>query len=165
VVPAAPPVVAAAPAPARSAEPAPVTRVLSPAAPPVAAVAPVSPREPSPAELIASAPPAAAPAVVEAPAASAPAVVAAAPEPVVDDQRITATVKTALASDVALAAAPIQVSTERGIVKLEGQAPDATARDRATTLAAAPSGVRGVDNRLVLPVAVGAAPAQVMAAL
>jgi osmotically-inducible protein OsmY len=43
------------------------------------------------------------------------------------------------------------VTTTQGIVRLEGPAPNATAKERATVLAGAPEGVRGVDNRLALP--------------
>jgi hypothetical protein len=73
----------------------------------------------------------------------------------IDDAGITAKVKAALAVDPALSAARIDVSTERGIVRLEGPAPDATARERAGVLAAAPEGVRVVDNRLTVPVGPG----------
>ena len=69
----------------------------------------------------------------------------------VDDSAISLKVKAALAADPALSATRIEVSTQNGIVRLEGPAPDAVARDRATVLAGAPEGVRGVDNRLVLP--------------
>ncbi|MFG6456316.1 BON domain-containing protein [Roseateles sp. BYS96W] len=73
----------------------------------------------------------------------------------IDDAGITAKVKAALAVDPALSAARIEVSTERGIVRLDGPAPDATARERAGVLAAAPAGVRVVDNRLTVPAAPG----------
>lgn len=66
------------------------------------------------------------------------------------DARITTAVKAALATDPALSALRIDVTTEAGVVRLEGPAPDATARERATTLAAAPDGVVRVDNRLVV---------------
>jgi len=67
------------------------------------------------------------------------------------DAGITAQVRQALAADAALATLPIAVSTAHGVVKLEGQAPDAQARERATVVAAATTGVKGVDNRLTLP--------------
>lgn len=80
----------------------------------------------------------------------------------IDDAGITAKVKAALAVDPALSAARIEVSTDHGIVRLDGPAPDATARERAGVLAAAPEGVRVVDNRLTVPagpgVSVAAAP-------
>ena len=69
----------------------------------------------------------------------------------IDDAGISTKVKAALAVDPALSAARIEVDTNNGVVRLEGPAPDVAARDRATVLAAAPPGVRGVDNRLTLP--------------
>ena len=68
----------------------------------------------------------------------------------VDDAGITAAVKTALAADPALSALKIDVDTSNGVVKLTGPAPDAQARDRAGVLAAAPKGVRSVDNLLTV---------------
>ncbi|RZJ08390.1 MAG: BON domain-containing protein [Rubrivivax sp.] len=68
-----------------------------------------------------------------------------------DDAGITAKVKAALAVDPALSASRIDVSTGNGVVRLEGPAPNAAAKERATVLAAAPQGVRSVDNRLALP--------------
>ena len=59
-------------------------------------------------------------------------------------------VRSALAADTTLAAVPIAVSTDHGVVKLEGQAPDAQTRERATVVAAGTTGVKGVDNRLTL---------------
>jgi hypothetical protein len=74
------------------------------------------------------------------------------PQPAVpEDAGITVKVRTALASDTVLAAVPIAVSTDHGVVKLEGQAPDSLARERATVVAAATQGVKGVDNRLTVP--------------
>lgn len=69
---------------------------------------------------------------------------------VLDDAGITAAVKTALAADPALSALKIDVDTSNGVVRLTGPAPDAQARDRAGVLAAAPRGVRSVDNLLKL---------------
>lgn len=69
----------------------------------------------------------------------------------IEDTAISAKVKTALAADPSLSASRIIVSTNQGIVRLDGPAPDATARERATVLAGAPQGVKGVDNRLTLP--------------
>ena len=69
----------------------------------------------------------------------------------IDDAGISTKVKAALAVDPALSAARIVVSTNNGIVRLEGPAPDGAARSRASVLAAAPQGVRGVDNRLTVP--------------
>ncbi len=66
------------------------------------------------------------------------------------DASITAAVKTALAADPALSALKIDVDTHDGVVMLSGPAPDERARERAAVLAAAPAGVRTVDNRLVV---------------
>jgi osmotically-inducible protein OsmY len=90
------------------------------------------------------------------PAETVPPVAQAAPQPqppvaTPEDSSITVNVRTALAADSTLAAVPIAVSTDHGVVKLEGQAPDASTRERATVVAASTSGVKGVDNRLTLP--------------
>jgi hypothetical protein len=69
----------------------------------------------------------------------------------IDDTGISLKVKTALAADPALSASRIDVTTTNGVVRLEGPAPDSAAKARATVLAGAPQGVRGVDNRLALP--------------
>lgn len=69
----------------------------------------------------------------------------------IEDAGISTKVKAALAVDPALSASRIAVQTENGVVRLEGPAPDAAAKARASVLAAAPEGVRSVDNRLVLP--------------
>jgi hyperosmotically inducible periplasmic protein len=66
------------------------------------------------------------------------------------DIRITAAVKTALAADPSLSMVKIEVNTEAGVVHLAGPAPDERSRERAAVLAAAPAGVLGVDNRLVV---------------
>lgn len=74
------------------------------------------------------------------------------------DAVITAQVRSALAADPRLKALKIDVATTRGVVRLDGPVPDATSRDQASVLAAAPQGVRDVDNRLSLqPTAVVAA--------
>ena len=67
------------------------------------------------------------------------------------DTGITAAVKTALAADPVLSALKVEVNTRDGVVQLDGPAPDAKARERAGVLAAAPDGVREVNNRLVVP--------------
>jgi len=71
--------------------------------------------------------------------------------PTPEDSGITVKVRSALAADATLAAVPIAVSTDHGVVKLEGQAPDAPTRERATVVAASAAGVKSVDNRLTLP--------------
>lgn len=68
----------------------------------------------------------------------------------VNDAAITASVKAELARDGELSALAIDVDTSEGRVALRGTAPNATARDRATRLAAAVEGVRGVENQLTL---------------
>lgn len=80
--------------------------------------------------------------------------------PAAEDSGITLKVRSALLADATLAAVPIAVSTDHGVVKLEGQAPDAPTRERATVVAASAVGVKAVDNRLTLPPAtvVGQAP-------
>lgn len=67
------------------------------------------------------------------------------------DVAITAAVKTALAADPSLSAVNIDVTTKQGTVVLEGPAPDEKSRLRAEVLAAAPQGVAGVENKLVVP--------------
>ncbi len=58
---------------------------------------------------------------------------------------------TPLPTTVTYQAQRIAVSTDHGVVKLEGQAPDAPTRARATVVAASAAGVKAVDNRLTLP--------------
>lgn len=66
------------------------------------------------------------------------------------DAGITASINADLARDQQLSALRINVDTVEGRVTLRGTAPDSTARDRATTLANAVSGVLAVDNQLSL---------------
>lgn len=66
----------------------------------------------------------------------------------VADASITASVNAELAKDPALSALRINVDTSDGRVLLKGTAPDQTARDRATRLAAGVKGVSKVDNQL-----------------
>lgn len=65
-----------------------------------------------------------------------------------DNAAITTRVNAQLAADPALSALKIDVDTDNGRVRLSGTAPDNDARDRATTLASAVSGVVTVDNQL-----------------
>jgi len=67
------------------------------------------------------------------------------------DVAITVAVNTALAKDKDLSALRIDVSTVDGHVVLDGSAPDAESRQRATLLTRAVDGVKSVDNRLALP--------------
>jgi hypothetical protein len=161
----------AAPSPALQPLPAaPVVKTLTPPAetqslaqaptPPVTLrdATPAAPVTPQAAELPVSPPVATAP---EAPSALPPAAPLAQAQPQTDPQApqptspedtgITLKVRTALASDALLAAVPIAVSTDHGVVKLEGQAPDPAARERATLVASTTQGVKSVDNRLTLP--------------
>lgn len=71
------------------------------------------------------------------------------------DAGITAAVKAALAADPALSALRIDVDTRDGVVTLTGPAPDEKSRERAAVIAAAPEGVKRVDNRLHLGAAAG----------
>lgn len=66
------------------------------------------------------------------------------------DATITSSVKLALAKDASLSALKIDVDTQDGRVALNGTAPDAAAKTRATKLAEAVSGVASVDNRLTV---------------
>lgn len=66
------------------------------------------------------------------------------------DATITTKINAALAADDQLKATKIDVDTRNGHVVLTGAAPDATSRDRATTLAKAVDGVVQVDNRLTV---------------
>ena len=68
-----------------------------------------------------------------------------------EDAGITVKVRSALVADAVLSGVPISVSTNNGVVKLEGQAPDAQAREHATAVVASTLGVKGVDNRLTVP--------------
>lgn len=68
----------------------------------------------------------------------------------VKDAAITATLKTKLATEPRLSALRINVDTEAGKVSLSGDAPDAAARDLATSLARDVDGVVAVDNKLTL---------------
>ncbi|HEY9105407.1 MAG TPA: BON domain-containing protein [Roseateles sp.] len=66
------------------------------------------------------------------------------------DMAITAKVNAALVADDQLKATMINVDTRAGQVTLTGEAPDAKARERATTLASAVDGVKQVSNQLAI---------------
>lgn len=66
----------------------------------------------------------------------------------IDDAAITASVNASLAKDPDLSAMKINVDTKSGVVTLNGPAPTPAAKDRATSLAQAVSGVAGVNNNL-----------------
>lgn len=129
----------ATPAPVLREAPQNVTPVPAPAATPVAPTA-LPDTTAAPVVPPVAAAPVTPPLAQQAPAAS---------DPV--DTGISVQVRQALAADAVLSSARIAVSTDHGIVKLEGQAPDALARERATVVAAATTGVKAVDNRLTLP--------------
>ena len=67
------------------------------------------------------------------------------------DAAITVAVNAALARDEQLKVLRIDVDTVDGHVVLDGSAPDAAARQRATQLARNIDGVKSVDNRLAVP--------------
>jgi osmotically-inducible protein OsmY len=68
----------------------------------------------------------------------------------VKDAAITTAINAQLAADSSLSALNIDVDTSNGNVILRGTAPDATAKDHATTLAKSIDGVSKVDNQLVV---------------
>ena len=68
----------------------------------------------------------------------------------VNDASVTAAVSAELANDHELSVLMIDINTANGHVLMTGNAPSASARDRATLLAQAVKGVRTVDNRLVI---------------
>ncbi|WPB59096.1 BON domain-containing protein [Xylophilus sp. GOD-11R] len=76
--------------------------------------------------------------------------VASTTERVIDDVAITAQISASLAKDSELSALKIDVDTKDGAVILRGPAPTTAARDRAADLARAVTGVRTVDNQLVV---------------
>lgn len=67
-----------------------------------------------------------------------------------NDASITASVNAALARDAELAAMRIEVDTVDGKVALRGTAPNPSARERAAQIAQGVSGVRGIDNQLIV---------------
>ena len=68
----------------------------------------------------------------------------------VSDATIVTKINAALLADDRLKATKIEVRAEEGRVTLTGTAPDAGSQARATTLAQAVTGVRSVDNQLVV---------------
>mgnify|MGYP003480103211 FL=1 len=68
-----------------------------------------------------------------------------------DDATITAQVSAALAKDPDLSAFKIDVDTRAGAVTLSGPAPNASARERAETIAKEVKGVTSVTNNLKVP--------------
>lgn len=69
----------------------------------------------------------------------------------VDDMAITTGVSAGLAKDPDLSAIKINVETKNGAVSLNGPAPSAAAKERATAIAQGVKGVTSVSNNLVAP--------------
>lgn len=68
----------------------------------------------------------------------------------IDDAEITAKVKTAIFAEPGLKSLQISVDTVKGVVTLSGSVDSMSNSDKAKTLASAVSGVKDVENRLVL---------------
>ncbi len=68
----------------------------------------------------------------------------------IDDAAITASISADLAKDPDLSAIKINVDTKNGMVTLNGPAPTAAAKEKASTIAKAVKGVSSVDNKLVV---------------
>lgn len=68
----------------------------------------------------------------------------------IDDAVITASVNASLAKDPDLSAIKINVDTKDGVVTLNGPAPTAAAKDKATDLARRVKGVSSVNNQLMV---------------
>jgi len=68
----------------------------------------------------------------------------------IDDATITTSVNASLAKDPDLSAIKINVDTKDGVVTLNGPAPTAAAKDKATDLAKQVKGVASVNNQLVI---------------
>lgn len=68
----------------------------------------------------------------------------------IDDAIITTSVNASFAKDADLSAIKINVDTKDGVVTLNGPAPTAAAKDKATVLAKQVKGVASVNNQLVI---------------
>lgn len=68
----------------------------------------------------------------------------------IEDVAITALVSTGLAKDPELSAIKINVDTKGGVVTLNGPAPSASAKEKATEIARQVKGVVSVNNQLVV---------------
>ena len=68
----------------------------------------------------------------------------------IDDTAITSEVKAAIFAEPGLKTLQISVDTVKGVVTLSGSVDSLQSSDRAKTLAAAVTGVKEVENRLVL---------------
>ncbi len=87
--------------------------------------------------------------VSAAPAAS-PAPVEAVEEPLVPDNALNARVKAALAAHSRFGLAHIKVATREGVVRLSGAVSNSVQIDQAQYLVGEVSGVREIDNRLIV---------------
>lgn len=68
----------------------------------------------------------------------------------IDDSTISNTIRAKLIDDKQLNVFKIDVTTNRGVVKLTGDVRTAEAKARATTVANSVKGVKGVENNLVV---------------
>ncbi len=68
----------------------------------------------------------------------------------IDDSEITAKVKAAVFSEPGLKTLQISVDTVKGVVTLSGSVDSQQNSDKAKTLASAVSGVKAVENKLVI---------------
>ena len=68
----------------------------------------------------------------------------------IEDVAITAAISSQFAKDTELSAIKIDVDTKNGAVTLNGPAPTAAAKDKASTIAKAVKGVTSVDNKLIV---------------
>ena len=68
----------------------------------------------------------------------------------IDDVAITASISAEFAKDAELSAIKINVDTKNGSVTLNGPAPSAAAKEKATLIAKAVKGVTSVNNMLVV---------------
>ena len=68
----------------------------------------------------------------------------------VDDSAITTAVKAKMTEDKTVSAAAISVETLNGIVQLSGFAKSAAEKSRADEIARKTSGVKGVDNDIIV---------------
>ncbi|CDG86018.1 BON domain-containing protein [Janthinobacterium agaricidamnosum] len=64
------------------------------------------------------------------------------------DEAITTSAKAALGADAQSAALPINITTQKGVVVLQGDVPSAEAGDRVVQIVAAVSGVKEIKNEL-----------------
>jgi hyperosmotically inducible protein len=73
------------------------------------------------------------------------------PSTQIDDAVVAERVRTALAADAALSAAGIDVSVDRGAVRLTGTVRSASDRERAAAIVQGVAGVKSVENLISAP--------------